>query len=206
MIAAILLAAGESRRMGSPKALLAIQGTTFLGRILETLATAPTPEIGPIRVVLGARAGDIREASAPILQRFASRVEPIENPMWRKGQVSSLRVGLDGLEETGAEAVMVALVDHPLVTPDTVAAIAAAWRSSPRSIVIPTFRDRRGHPVVFPRALWPELRNAPDQVGARAVVLAHHMEIREVPVDDEGIVKDIDTREQYATDVHGPSV
>ena len=82
----------------------------------------------------------------------------------------------------------------------------AAWRDRPRSIVIPTFRNRRGHPVVFPRPLWPELRNSPDQVGARAVVLAHHGEIVEVPVDDEGIVKDIDTREQYATEMRGPSV
>jgi molybdenum cofactor cytidylyltransferase len=206
MIAAILLAAGESRRMGSPKALLALEGTTFLGRILETLATAPSPEIGPIRLVLGSRAAEIREASSAVLSRFASRVEVLENPMWRKGQVSSLRVGLEGLEATGALAALVALVDHPLVKPATVARIADAWRASPRSIVIPTHRDRRGHPVVFPRALFPELRTSPDQVGARAVVLAHNMEVLEVPVDHEGIVKDLDTREQYATEVRGPSV
>lgn len=206
MIAAILLAAGESRRMGSPKALLTVENTTFLGRILETLATAPTPEIGTIRVVLGSRANDIREASASVFSRFASRVEVLENPMWRKGQVSSLRAGLEGLESTGAEGALVALVDHPFVTTATVAAIAAAWRAEPRRIVIPTFRGRRGHPVVFPRALWPELRTSPDQVGARAVVLAHHREILELPVEDEGIVKDIDTREQYATEMRGPAV
>ncbi len=206
MIATILLAAGESRRMGRPKALLPVGDTTFLGRILDSLAAATSPEMGPIRVVLGSRAGDIRSASEGVLARHAGRALVLENSFWRLGQVSSLRVGLEGLEATGAEAALVVLVDHPLVEPRTIDAVVAGWRERKRSIVIPTFRGRRGHPVVFPRALFPELRTAPDQVGARAVVLAHRSEVVEVAVEDEGIVKDIDTKEQYARDVSGPSV
>ena len=92
---------------------------------------------------------------------------------------------------------LVALVDHPLITRAVVDALVDAFDRSPRSIVLPTWHGRRGHPVIFPARLYSELYDASDDVGARAVVWAHKNEVVEVPCEEEGVVLDIDDRATF---------
>lgn len=188
MLAAVILAAGESRRMGFPKALLPHRGATFLEHLL---AVTEHPRIAARVVVVGA-------AREEIARRVP--LDPgvlVENQQWRKGQLSSIRAALEALRPMETEGILVALVDHPLVTPAVVDALLAAFDRSPQSIVLPTWQGRRGHPVIFPSRLYSELDRTPDDVGARAVVWAHAQEVVEVPTGEEGVVLDIDDRATF---------
>src|ERR1051326_4828550 len=127
MISGILLAAGESRRMGSPKALLRYQGQTFIGRGCTALLTAGVEELV---VVLGARAPELRQALPP-----HPRLRTVENPRYFQGQLSSLMAGIGALSP-GSEAAVVNLVDHPLVTAETITALIASFRAAQLPILI----------------------------------------------------------------------
>jgi CTP:molybdopterin cytidylyltransferase MocA len=182
-LAAIILAAGESRRMGRPKALLACKGTTFLGNLLRVTAH---PGIGIRRVVLGAGADEIRRAAM-----LAPEVVVL-NTDWPKGQLSSLHAGLRSLPEGGTDGVLVCPVDHPLISPQLVDRLIKAFRGQQRPIVMPTYQGHRGHPVIFAAQLYPELLAAPLNVGARAVVWAHQADLYEMPTEEEGVVLNLD--------------
>ncbi|HEV2385891.1 MAG TPA: nucleotidyltransferase family protein [Candidatus Acidoferrales bacterium] len=185
MLAAVILAAGESRRMGFPKALLPYGDRTFLEHLLGVVEH---PRIGLRRVVVGAGGAEIARR-IPLGPSVL-----VENREWRKGQLSSIRAALESIRRAETEGMLLALVDHPLVTAAVVGALIAAFDRSPQSIVIPTWGGRRGHPVIFPRHLYAELESAPDDAGARAVVRAHPQEVVEVATDEEGVVLDIDDR------------
>lgn len=188
MISGILLAAGESRRMGSPKALLRYQGRTFIERSCDALLTAGVDEV---IVVLGARAEELRRAlpTHPALRA-------VVNPRYFQGQLSSLTVGIGALSPQ-SEAAVVNLVDHPLVTAGTIRALIEAFRAAPMPILIASYRGRRGHPVLFASRVYGELLAAPLDQGAKAVVRKAPHRVREVPLDDPGILADIDTPEDY---------
>jgi CTP:molybdopterin cytidylyltransferase MocA len=188
MLAAVILAGGESRRMGYPKALLPYRGHTFLEHLLEI---TQHPRIGVRRVVTGA-------SHAEIVQRVPLGPDVVVmNRAWRLGQLASIRAAIESLRDVQTEAMLVALVDHPLVSAAVVAALVDAFDSSPGSIVLPTVHGRRGHPVIFPARLYDEISTAPDNVGARAVVWAHTGEVLEVPTEEEGVVLDIDDRSTF---------
>ena len=188
MISGILLAAGESRRMGSPKALLAYQGQTFLERICTAFFDAGVEELV---VVLGAWEDRLRPA---LPQHPALRT--VVNPHYAQGQLSSLVCGLGALSPDSAAAV-VNLVDHPLVRPETIAALMASFRTDPLPIIIATHQGQRGHPVLFSRQVYAELLAAPLDKGAKTVVRKDPARVRHVPLDDPGIVADIDTPQDY---------
>jgi molybdenum cofactor cytidylyltransferase len=181
-IAAIILAAGESRRMGRPKALLACQGTTFLGHLLRVTAH---PAIGIRKVVLGAAADEIVRASG------VAREAVVMNPDWQNGQLSSLQAGLRSLPEGGTDAILLCPVDHPLVSAHLIDTLVKAFRTQGKLIVVPTFLGQRGHPVIFSAALYAELLAAPAGEGARAVVRAHVKDVLEVPTKEEGVVMNL---------------
>jgi molybdenum cofactor cytidylyltransferase len=187
-IAAIVLAAGESRRMGFPKALLPIQGRTFVEHIVGRLAST---RVEAIYVVLGAH----RERILAAVDVTPAHV--VVNPIWERGQLSSLQAGLRALPDGEYDATMMALVDHPLIEPGVVDAVAAAFERTGRPVVVPVHEGRRGHPVLFAARLFPELLAAPLEEGARAVVRAHAPEVLEVPVPAPGVLADIDTPELY---------
>jgi molybdenum cofactor cytidylyltransferase len=178
-LAAIILAAGESRRMGRPKALLACRGTTFLGNLLRVTAH---PAIGIRRVVLGAAADEIQRAAALAPEAV------VINQEWQKGQLSSLLAGLRSLPEGGTDGIVVCPVDHPLISPHLVDVLVKTFRKENRPIVMPTYQGHRGHPVIFAATLYPELLAAPLNVGARAVVWNHQNDLLEVPTQEEGVV------------------
>ena len=189
MISAILLAAGESRRMGSAKALLHYQGQTFIARICNAFLTAGVDEL---IVVLGARADELRRA-LPAHHKLRSVV----NPRYSLGQLSSLMVGVGALSSE-SEATLVNLVDHPLIEVKTIQALMTSFRAAPLPILIASYQGKRGHPVLFSSQVYGEILAAPLDQGAKVVVRKDPTRVREIPLDDPGILADIDTPEDYA--------
>ncbi len=177
--------------MGRPKALLptGVPGETFVGRLVSTLRRG-----GAEDVVVVVRPG------LSLGQAFGADVLPprcIENRDPDQGQLSSLVTGLTAVDRPGVQAIMVAIVDQPLVSVTTVAAVLEAYRINRAPIVRPAHGERHGHPVVFDRSLFGELRQAERSRGAKVVVRAHQGEILDVEVADDGAFLDIDTPEDY---------
>lgn len=181
--AGLILAAGESRRMGAPKALLDFHGETFLGRLTRLFAG----RCDPVIVVLGAHATEIERAvPAP------SGIRYVINDSWRHGQTSSF---LRGLREIPAEApgILFTLVDHPAVAPETLDRLLAA----DGRLRIPRHDGRRGHPIWLSRDLLPEFAALPPGGAARDVVRAHYPEAVWIDTADAGILADIDNPAEY---------
>jgi molybdenum cofactor cytidylyltransferase len=187
----IVLAAGDSVRMGSPKALLASpDGRPFVTRIVHTLHQAGIVDV----VVVTGRDHD---ALVEVL-RGETPVPSIErNPNPSRGQLSSLLIGMDAVVRRDTEGVLVTLVDVPMVATSTVTRVLAAWQQSRAPIVRPAIGDRHGHPVIFDRAVFDALRGAPIDTGAKSVVRAHEHDLLNVPVEDEGCLVDLDTPDDY---------
>jgi CTP:molybdopterin cytidylyltransferase MocA len=186
-VVGIVLAAGEGRRMGGPKALLRLRDTSFLAHACSLL---DRPGVAAVVAVIGAEADRVRaEAGLP------SEVDVVDNPGWREGMLSSVWRGLDAAEALGAEAVLLHPVDHPLVTSETVDRVVAALERGAFAAV-PSRDGRRGHPGGFGREAFPALRAAPPDRGARAVLAAHAPGV--VHVDgDPGCLLSLDTPDQY---------
>ncbi len=184
---AIILAAGESTRMGSPKALLQIQGKTFLEHLVATLRNAGLHEIS---VVLG------HDPDKIIAQLPKLDVRFIINENYQKGQLSSIQAAIKSVPQD-CDAIMICPIDRPLIPPELIKKLIEAYSKSKPPIVIPIFDAKRGHPIIFSSSLFPEVLRAPYDIGARAVVWAHHNEVVEVQTDEEGILLNIDTPELY---------
>lgn len=186
-IPGLVLAAGASRRMGRPKALLLLDasGSTFARAICDRLTAAA---VSPIVVV--ARA-DLREALAAALPGITLAVNADPD----RGQLSSLLVGLDAVGP--CDAVLVTLVDLPQFQPSTVGALVTRWRQTHAPLVRPMHDGRHGHPVIFGRALLDALRESDIAAGAKPVIHRFLDDAVSVPVDDPGTVEDIDTPEAY---------
>ncbi len=182
-VAGLILAAGESRRMGSPKALLEFQGETFLDRLTAAVA----PFCAPVVVVVGCEAERIRAGA-----RHPERALFVENKDYRLGQFSSMQCGLRVLADV--EGVLFTLVDHPNPGPSTIAALLA----SPRPLLaIPRFGARRGHPVYFGAELIPEILALPPDSQAKALFARYLDQTRFVDVADPGILDDVDDPAAY---------
>ena len=187
-IAAIILAAGQGRRMGGPKALLPAGTLSFLAHACRLYER---PGIEAVIAVLGAEADRVRrEAGIP------PGVEVVVNPGWPQGMLSSVWRGLDAAEALSADAVLLHPVDHPLVEPETVDRVADALAQGAFAAV-PTWEGRRGHPGGFSRAAFADLRAAPPERGARAVLASRESGVVHVP-GGPGCVAGVDTPDQYA--------
>lgn len=195
-LAGVVLSGGASSRMGRPKALLDLAGRPFVRRVADTLHEAG---IADVVVVTGSHEAEIRAALAAADRPWRDVV--LLNPDSARGQLSSLWIALDWLEappRAPADGVVVALVDHPLVRSGTVRALVEAFAATGRAVVRPVFRGRHGHPVVFARSTFAGLRAAPLDDGARAVVRSIGPAVLDVETDDEGVVTDVDTPDDYA--------
>jgi len=186
-VVAVVLAAGAGRRIGSPKALLPIGGTTFLAHVARGLQR---PGIAEVVAVIGHGARRVA-ASAGLPPGLAL----VGNPRPDDGMLGSVARGLEAAEARGADAVLLHPVDHPFASPATTDAVLAALAGG-ALVAVPTYGGRRGHPGGFARAVWPALRAAPPARGARAVLADHPDWLVHVP-GDEGCVAGIDTREDY---------
>jgi len=180
--AAIILAAGESRRMGRPKAHLPFRGGTFLSGIAEILGR----RCSPVVAVFGFDAERVKQA-AP------STVLCVENPDYALGMLTSLQAGLRAVPET-CDTMLFTLVDHPAISSATVDAVMR----SGALIAIPRFDNQRGHPVLIRRQIATEFLREPATSKVRDVIDRHAAEIEYVEVDDPGISDDIDDPALYA--------
>jgi CTP:molybdopterin cytidylyltransferase MocA len=178
MLAAVILSGGASRRMGSPKALVEYQGKPFLEHLLSVTRH---PAIGVRRVVLGPDADAIANGIA------LAPGEILINHDWEKGQLSSIHAALKTLP-TDTDGILLCPVDHPLVSVALVASLIEAFLASRAPVVVPSYKGRRGHPVIFSASVYQELLNAPLEQGARTVVWAHKGEVQEVATTEEGCV------------------
>lgn len=191
MLPGIVLAAGDSKRMGSPKALLLTpDGRPFVTRVVETLHDA-----GIVQLVVVT--GRDHEALVKVLSRAHAKPLIVRNVDPARGQLSSLWVGMDAVVNADTEGILVTLVDVPMVAASTVTRVVTAWQRTRAPIVRPAIGDRHGHPVIFDRSVLDSLRGAPADAGAKTVVRAHERDLLNVPVDDEGCLVDVDTPEEY---------
>jgi len=179
--AGIILAAGESRRMGRPKALLPFRDGTFVSEIAATFAGSCSPVIA----VFGFDA-------ARVMRQAKGSFVRVENADYKKGMLTSLQAGLRAVPGD-CDAALITLVDHPAVEPSTVDALFRA--EAP--IVIPRFAGKRGHPVLVGREIMQEFLAEPPENMVRDVIDRHTSEILYIDVDDRGISDDIDSPELY---------
>jgi len=187
-IEGILLAAGESRRMGYPKPLLKVGDETFVSHLANVMLTV----VARLTIVVGAHADRVR----PVIP-LDPRIRIVDNPDWVRGQLSSIKAGIRALLPD-ASAALIHLTDHPTVKAETFATVAKAYRQSKKPIVIARHSGRRGHPVLFDRSVFAELLDAPEDQGARVVVNADASRVVYIEVDDPGILLDLDTPEDLA--------
>lgn len=207
MIWAVVLAAGESRRMGTQKMLLPFGDTTIVGAVVRTAAAS---RAGGTMVVLGADRDAIRDDLASLATRLdrrpgvpdlpdgpASKIAFAVNDHYQLGMLTSIQAGLRALP-AGATAAVVMLGDQPFLRAPVVDAVIAAFETGGRGIVIPTFQGRRGHPVLIDLKYRGEILAIEPLEGLRALMRAHPDDIFETEVADANILRDLDTPEDYA--------
>jgi CTP:molybdopterin cytidylyltransferase MocA len=187
-IHAVVLAAGRGQRMGGPKALLTLEGESFLARCARLLRR---PGIASVVAVLGHDAGRVARESG-----LAPDVAIVVNHGYADGMLTSILAGLEAAEAAGADAVLVHPVDHPLVDANTVDAVLASL-SRGTVIAVPSHDHRRGHPAGFARSSWPALRAASPEEGARGVLARHPEWIEHLPAGPDCLTG-INTPEDYA--------
>ena len=197
MIRGIVLAAGASSRMGQAKAALPLgqTGETLIARVVRTLLRGGVPDV---TVVAGAHIDAVLMA----MPSHEPRARVIEHTGWQQGQLSSLQAGLAAIDDPLLEAALVTLVDVPLVQPSTVGAVIAEWRRTQAAIVRPANGTRHGHPVMFDRSVFADLRAADLNAGAKSVFAKHR--IVDVEVNDPGAFIDLDTPADYETYARQP--
>ena len=186
-ISAILLAAGESKRMGTNKLSLPWGRKTVLQRCLRVLLSS---QVGEVWIVLNKQTWELGE------RLRGPRVKLVHNPQFKKGMSSSIRRGIQAMGQK-SRAVLIALGDHPVLNVNTVNALIRAYVEKKGTIIVPVYRGKRGHPVLFDRRYGKELLKLKRDVGARALLERHPKEVYEFNSKSEGVVVDIDTWEEY---------
>ena len=187
MICALVLAAGQSRRMGTQKLLLPWEGQPVIVHVVDELLRSPVERIF---VVIGEQGKPIRDAVA------GRRVHLVTNADAQGEMLSSVRRGLIAMPEQ-CTAALVALGDQPSITADVVAELVEAFRATGRGIVVPTYRGRRGHPLVLAMHYRDEILTRYEDVGLRGLLQAHSEDVLGVEVATPGILEDMDVPEDY---------
>jgi molybdenum cofactor cytidylyltransferase len=186
VIAAVVLAAGLSRRMGRSKLLLDLGGAPVIRRTVEEVLAARLDELV---VVVGPASGDIEAALAGLPVRF------VVNPAPEAGQAGSVVAGIDALADR-AEAALVALGDQPTLPRDVIPALLTSYRSTGAAIVAPLYQDGRGNPVLFAAPVFAELRALSGDEGARRVIDRDPGRVALVRFD-RPMPPDLDTPQDY---------
>jgi len=188
-IAAVVLAAGQSKRMGQPKMLLPWGDSTVIEQVVYVLSQAA---LEPILVVTGGAS----QALKALLENSPAR--PIFNPRFMNDEmIYSLQAGLEILDES-VEAAMVALGDQPQIEIGVVRQVVQVYQDTQAALVVPSYQMRRGHPWLLNRSLWGELMRLSPPATIRAFLNAHLSLTHFAQVDTPSIFKDIDTPEDYA--------
>lgn len=191
-VTAIVLAAGEGRRMGALKPLLPLGGQTVGERVVRSLRACP---VDALLVVLGHRAAEIEPVLAPL------GVGLVLNPRYREGMLSSVQAGV-AAAPAETDWFLVQPVDHPHVEPATVRALLAAVREGKGSIAVPSFQRRRGHPLLFSARYREEIAALPrDSRGLRELLRRHAGEIFHLEVETDAVLRDLDTPADYEREI-----
>jgi molybdenum cofactor cytidylyltransferase len=187
-IGAVILAAGQSRRMGRPKLVLPWQGRTVIEQVVRTLIDS---QVAEIVVVTGGARAEVARALESCPVRLA------DNPDYARSEMTtSLQVGIRALP-AGIRALLVVLGDQPAIERGVVERLIAAYHSSPARLIIPSYQRRRGHPWLVEASLWPGLLAlSPDQT-LRDFLHTNEGEIAYIETNSPGILKDMDTPEDY---------
>jgi len=191
-VVGIVLAAGQSTRMGQPKALLPCPpaGRTFVTQIIHVLREGGIDTIAVIgRVNDPDLRREVASAGLPVCY--------VENPSPELGQLSSILVGVAFAEARQSAGILVLPVDMPLIRPETVRTALGAFAAGDEPVLRATYQGRHGHPVIFGAAVFPALRNADPKVGARAVLHQDPSRVRNLEVDDPGVLRDFDWPTDY---------
>jgi molybdenum cofactor cytidylyltransferase len=187
MICAIVLAAGESRRMGSHKLLLPFGSTTVIAHIVDQLLRSV---VNKVLVVVGHDEERVAE------QLPGSSVEVVTNPNYKAGMLSSVRCGLQALPQE-CETVMVALGDQPAITSELVDEMVRLFSATDKGILVPLYRGRRGHPLLFSARYRDEILTRYDDVGLRGLLRAHPDDVLDLEVSTPAVLSDMDYPEDY---------
>jgi molybdenum cofactor cytidylyltransferase len=188
-VAAVVLAAGMSRRMGTPKQLLRMGDETILERTLKNVRASNSSEI---ILVLGHAAEDVQKTIA------TEGLKVVVNPDYEQGMGTSLRSGLAAVG-SDAKAAIIALADQPWISPDTFNRLIECHQECKPQIIVPMYKGFRGNPVLLDRSVFHEMQALQGDVGCRAIFGDHTAGIRKLPVDDAGILLDIDSRSDFET-------
>jgi molybdenum cofactor cytidylyltransferase len=186
-IYAIVLAAGESKRMGSPKMLLDFGGKTMLEAVISNVSKSG---ITNIIVVLGAH----REKLESLVKMAGAAICYNEN--YQNGMLSSVQCGFRNIPE-GTEAVLVFQGDQPLITPEVIRMVLDTFRKSDKGLIIPVFQNRRGHPLLISEKYFKEIEKLDPSRGLKSLSEIFYKDVVEVQVNDMGILRDFDTFEDY---------
>jgi len=191
-LAGIVLAAGESRRMGQPKQLLPFGKHTILERVVDTLLTAG---VGEVVVVLGHLADRVR----PVLGDRPVRA--VVNTEYRQGMLSSVKCGVRAVG-AGYDAVLFALGDQPQIEGAVVSEVMRAYRDGKAGIVIPRYGDKKGHPIIINLQRYREaIANLPEDAGLNVLMQEHADDVRLIDVATEDIIRDIDVPDDYTREL-----
>ncbi|UCE40976.1 MAG: molybdenum cofactor cytidylyltransferase [Candidatus Aminicenantes bacterium] len=191
MICALVLAAGESRRMGYPKLLLPFKEKTIIEHIVENILASKADKI---LVVLGSYQEEI-------LSKIADRtVSSVVNHRFREGMLSSIQTGFEALPKETSAAI-VCLGDQPLIPFSVMDALIETYHKTKKGVVLPVYRNKRGHPILIDLKHKQEILDLSSDIGLRALVHNHPQDIYEVEVDTPHILKDIDYPEDYQSEL-----
>jgi molybdenum cofactor cytidylyltransferase len=188
MISAIILAAGESKRMGQPKLLLPWEKTTVLGQVISVLRSAGMEDIVTVT-------GGFREQVEAVAIQLGSRV--VFNAEYARNEMlDSIQYGLRALTAE-AEAALICLGDQPQLQERSVRRVRETFENGKSRLVVPSYQMRRGHPWLAARPLWEEILMMKSPQSPRDFLNAHSKEIEYVDVDNPSILQDLDTPEDY---------
>lgn len=192
MIWALVLAAGESKRMGQSKQLLPFENKTILETVIDHITQSSVDET---LVVFGSNRENIEEVIKGV------PVKSVYNPDFKEGMLSSVQKGFASLPEK-VEAVLVFLGDQPMVPTSVIDRIIGSYQSSEKGIIIPVHDQKRGHPVLISTKYREEVAHLDPQIGLRELIHNHPEDILEVELDSSSILEDIDTPEDYKNHKH----
>jgi molybdenum cofactor cytidylyltransferase len=187
MIYTMVLAAGESKRMGTPKLLLPFGEKTMIELLLEEVLRSKSDKT---MVVLGAE----KEKIERIISRLP--VTTVVNTRYEEGMLSSIQAGFEALPDE-VEAVLVCLGDQPLIPFSVMNKLIDAYKNTKKGIILPIYKKSRGHPILIDMKYKTEIRHVSPNIGLRALVHNHPQDVMEVEVDAPQILKDIDKPEDY---------
>lgn len=191
MIWAIILAAGESKRMGEPKMLLPFGDKTIIETVIDRVLPA---KVDKIMVVTGARRAEIEEVLKPL------PVKVVFNPSYKTGMLSSVQAGFKALPED-ADAVLILLGDQPFVPTAVMDAVVEEYKSSNKRMVVPIHTGLRGHPLLIDMRYRDEIQRLDHEVGLRGLLHKHPQDVHELKVEDASILRDLDDMEDYQTEL-----